>query len=286
MHTPSFLARLSPPVRILVFVAVALAAHFLVRTARDVVSRLVGAPAGGDRAAAEATLARRHPKFASITSLLASAFTFAVYFLALGLVLEELGVRLTAYLASASVVGLAIAFGSQGLVQDVVIGLTLLFSDAFDVGDVIEYAAGQAGRVERIGLRFTTVTNYLGQTVYLPNRTIGSVSRYRHGCIRLYVDIQVPEGTPDDAMVGVVTPILQGLRRQFGAIVLSEPEILGIHAAGPGEGGWRYLRAKLRLWPGPQAVVETALRQRLLAELRARQSGYADWMISVTNRVA
>lgn len=166
-----------------------------------------------------------------------------------------------------------------------VIGLTLLFSDAFDIGDVIEYASGQAGRVERIGLRFTTVSNFLGQTVYLPNRTIGSVSRYRHGCVRVYVDAQVPEEISDPAMRDIVEPILRGIRRQFGAIVLSEPEIQGVRTAGDEEGeGWRYLRARLRLWPGQQAVVETALRQRLLAELRSRQSGYADWMISVTNR--
>lgn len=284
MRTPSFLAGLSSPLRILVFVAVAVAAHFLVRLARTLVGRLLGAPAGGPHAAAEDSLARRYPKVASITSLLSSAFTFIVYFLALGLVLEELGVKLTAYLASASVVGLAIAFGSQGLVQDIVIGMTLLFSDAFDIGDVIEYSGGQAGRVEQIGLRFTKVTNFMAQTVYIPNRTIGSVSRYRHGCVRLYVDAQVPEGTSDEAMRALVEPILEGLRRQYAAIVLSEPEILGVQSAG--SGGWKYLRIKLRLWPGQQAVVETALRQRLLAALRDVRADYPEWMISTTNRGA
>jgi small conductance mechanosensitive channel len=53
-------------------------------------------------------------------------------FFAFGLVLEEFGVNLTAYLASASILGLAISFGSQGLVQDMVIGLTLIFLDAMD----------------------------------------------------------------------------------------------------------------------------------------------------------
>lgn len=283
MHMPAFLVPLSPALRIVIIVTVAAGAHLLVRLARVGVGRLLTAPRRGRRTA-EDTLARRYPKFASVTSLLYSAFTFAVYFVGLGLVLEELGVRLTAYLASASVVGLAIAFGSQGLVQDIVIGLTLLFSDAFDVGDVIEYAGGQAGRVEQIGLRFTIVNNFLGQTVYLPNRTIGTVSRYRGGCVRMYVDVQVPPGLKDEELTALVEPLLRGLRSQFAAIVLSDPEVLGIRDAEPG--GWRYLRATLRLWPGQQATVEPVVRQRLLAALRERVPDYPDWMLSVTNRIA
>jgi small conductance mechanosensitive channel len=283
MHLFAVLASFSPALRIVLIGTVAAAAHLLVRLARAGVGRLLAAPRRGRRAAGD-TLARRYPKFASVTSLLYSAFTFAVYFVALGLVLKEFGVRLTAYLASASVVGLAIAFGSQGLVQDIVIGLTLLFSDAFDVGDVIEYAGGQAGRVEQIGLRFTVVNNFLGQTVYLPNRTIGTVSRYRGGGIRMYVDVQVPPDVKDEALVALVEPLLRGLRAQFGAIVLAEPELLGVREAKPGD--WRYLRATLRLWPGQQATLETVLRQRLLAALRERVPDYPDWMVSVTNRIA
>jgi small-conductance mechanosensitive channel len=81
---------------------------------------------------------RRHAKLRSVTSLVISALIFAIYFGAIGLIFTELGVSLTAYLASASVLGLAIGFGSQGLVQDVVTGLTLVFSDLVDVGDMVE----------------------------------------------------------------------------------------------------------------------------------------------------
>jgi hypothetical protein len=49
---------------------------------------------------------------------------------------------------------------------------------------------------------------------------------------------------------------------------------------------WRYVRLKLRIWPGQQAVVETIFRSRLLALLRTRDDAYADWMISVSYRVA
>jgi len=96
--------------------------------------------------------------------------TFLTYFFAFGFFLEEFGVNLTAYLASASIVGLAISFGSQGLVQDMVIGLTLIFSDAMDVGDMVEItgATSVIGRVEEIGLRFTKLVNFYNQRVFIP----------------------------------------------------------------------------------------------------------------------
>ena len=85
-----------------------------------------------------------------------SALICTLYFGALGLVLQELGVSLTAYLASASVLGLAIGFGSQGVVQDVVTGLTVILSDLFQVGDMVEIA-DKPGIVQSISMRFTTL---------------------------------------------------------------------------------------------------------------------------------
>ena len=151
--------------------------------------------------------------------------TFVIYFLAIGLVLEEFGVNLTAYLASASIVGLAISFGSQGLVQDVVIGLTLIFSDAMDVGDMVEIAGTVVvvGRVEEIGLRFTTLRNFYNQVVFIPNRTIANVSRFPHGGVYAYADIQIPAGADRDKAVQTIGNVARGMWMQFGAIILSEP---------------------------------------------------------------
>jgi small conductance mechanosensitive channel len=97
-----------------------------------------------------------------------------MYFVAVGLVLKEFGISLTAYFASATIIGLAVGFGSQGLVQDVVNGLTVVFSDLFDVGDMVEIA-GQTGFVQKIGIRFTVLNNFMGAEVFIPNRTIANV---------------------------------------------------------------------------------------------------------------
>jgi moderate conductance mechanosensitive channel len=273
---PDFLPALQPGERVAVILVVALLSHLLVRLVRRGARWFLAPPGTGPHA-----FLRRYPKAATLTTIVASALTFAIYFTAFGLLLRELGFSLTAYLASASVIGLAIGFGSQGLVQDVVIGLTLIFSDVLDVGDVADIG-GQTGRIESIGLRFTTLVTLLDQRVHVPNRSITQINRYRKGHIRAYADIQVPDSMADEALVRSIEEIARGMHAQYRSIVLAPPELLGIRSADPGP--WRYLRVKFRLWPAQGALVENVFRQRALAVLRLGDPAYPDWMISVTYR--
>jgi moderate conductance mechanosensitive channel len=225
---------------------------------------------------------RRRPKIATITTLLVSAVTFAIYFVAFGLIVRELQLfDMRTYFASATVIGLAVGFGSQGLVQDVVIGVTLIFSDAFNVGDIVEIS-GQVGRVEKVGLRFTTMVNFIGQTVYVPNRNIALIGRFRRGAVRAFVDVQLPDGADEAETVRTVDRIARGLHAQQPAIILTDPEVLGPFSAEPG--GWRFVRVKFRIWPGQGAFIENVFRQRLLATLRRMDGEYADWMVTVAWR--
>jgi small-conductance mechanosensitive channel len=176
------------------------------------------------------------PKFITVTRLIVSGVTFAIYFFALGLILQELGVNLTAYFASASVIGLAISFGLQGLVQDIVSGLTLIFWDVMDVGDLVEISGSTtnvAGRVEEIGLRYTKLVNFNKQEVYVPNRVIANVSRFPRGGLDAYGDVQIPAGADEKKAVEIITRVAKGMWGQFGAIILSEPQIIyGKHNSG------------------------------------------------------
>jgi moderate conductance mechanosensitive channel len=263
--------------RLALIIGIALAVHLLVRTIKLVSDRILAPPATTDRAAAAS---RRHPKIATVVSLVVSTTTFVLWFTALGLTLGQFGLQLTTYFATATVIGLAVGFGSQGLVQDVVIGLTMIFTDALDIGDTVE-VSGQIGRVERMGLRFTTLSNFLGQTIFVPNRNIAVVGRFRRGVVRAYMDVQVPAAEDGEALARDLRQLAGGLRAQHAA-VLSEPEVLGVRPAGPG--GWRFVRIKFRMWPGQQAVVETIFRQRVLAFMRSRDEQYADWMVAVSYR--
>jgi len=226
----------------------------------------------------------RQPKFVTLIQLIANGVTFAMYFFAMGLVLQELGVDLTTYLASASIVALAISFGSQGLVQDVVISLTLIFSDTMDVGDMVEIAGTVVviGRVEEIGLRFITLRNFYNQIVFIPNRTIANVSRFPHGGMFAYADIQIPHGVDRDKAVQAVGNTARGTWAQFGAIVLSEPVIGPVETARGG--GWDFVRVHFKIWPGQGNLIETTFRQQMVSAMKTFSPIYSDWQVPVTYR--
>jgi small conductance mechanosensitive channel len=280
MDPLSWFSSLPLVLRVAGIVGVAALAQLAVRGLRAL-GEWVLARQRGPGATPRDLLARHHPRVASLTSLAVSGLTFLIYFMAVGLVLHEFHVSLTAYLATASVVGLAVGFGLQGLVQDVVIGITLIFSDAFNVGDVVEIS-GQVGRVEAVGLRFTTLINLHGQRVFVPNRSIGTVARFRRGTIRAYVDVQIPAGADEAAVRAAVERVALGMRAQHHAVLVADPEVIGLAEAGPG--GWRYVRVKLRLWPGQGALLDTTLRQRLLAALREFDPACQEWMITIAYR--
>jgi small conductance mechanosensitive channel len=233
-------------------------------------------------------VAAQKPKVITVTRLVVSSVIFGIYFLAVGLVLREFGFSLTTYLASASVVGLAISFGSQGLVQDIVIGLTLIFWDAMDVGDLVEIAGlptnNVIGRVQEIGMRFTKVVNFYNQVVFIPNRTIANVSRFPHGAIDAYADVQIPIGVEPLAAARAIGRIAEGMWSQFGAIILSDPAIGRVEAAQGG--GWSFVRAHFKIWPGQGSLIEITFRQEVVKAMRANDPKYAEWQVAVTYRSA
>ena len=281
MDLSHFFASLSSAVRIIVVVLLAIFAQLVVRGLKQFSRWLLTPKSKGYAVPAEA-FTRRYPKIATLTTILVSAATFVIYFLAIGLILREFKVSLTAYLASASVIGLAIGFGLQGFVQDVVIGLTLIFSDTLNITDLVELS-GQVGRVESIGLRFTTLVNLHGQEIYIPNRNIGIISRFRRGAIRAYVDVQVPDDLGEKEVADGIQSIADSMYSQHKSIILTQPEIFDLKETTGAN--WLYLRIKFRLWPGQGALIENTFRQRVIAMMKELYPAYADWMVTITYRV-
>ena len=198
------------------------------------------------------------------------------------MILREFKISLTTYFASATVIGLAVGFGLQGFVQDVVICLTLIFSDALNIGEVVKLG-DEIGRVDTIGLRFTTLMNLHGQRILLPNRNITVISQFRDGCIRAYVDIQLPQGIEEKTLSQTIESIAKGMHQQHKSIILATPEIFGIKRVN--EGQWRYLRIKFKLWPGQTKIVEETFKERVVQVLKKSDEQYAAWMITVTYKV-
>jgi len=268
--------------RLLLIVALVVLLHLTVKAIRNISEWIINKSHAQKSPLGFVT---QQPKFITLIQLVANAVTFVMYFFAIGLVLQELfSINLEGYLASASILALAISFGSQGLVQDVVISLTLIFSDAMDVGDLVEIAGTVVvvGRVEEIGLRFTTLRNFYNQVVFIPNRTIANVSRFPHGGVFAYADVQIPAGAERDKVVQIVSDTANGMWMQFGAIILGEPTIGPVETS-PG-GGWEFVRVHFKIWPGQGNLIETTFRQQIINTMKTFNPNYADWQVPVTYR--
>ena len=269
--TVTWLGEMGTPERIALVLFIAVAAHVAVRGIRVVGHHLMSA---------EALL--RWNKLRTLAGLFFSALIFTLYFGALGLVLQEFGVSLTAYLASASILGLAIGFGSQGVVQDVVTGLTVILSDLFQVGDMIEIS-DKTGIVQSISMRFTILLNPLGAKVYIPNRTLSSVTIYPRGYTRCFADITLSE-EPEMArqMQAAIDAITRGVAEEYPGILRDVPEIIEPQTTPAGR---IYTRVKFRIWPGRGAPIENAYKSEIVAVFKKIEPDYEPWMVSINNEI-
>jgi small conductance mechanosensitive channel len=262
---------LNYPWRILVIIAVVVGVHVAVLIIKAAGKRLM-----------TAMPRRSFAKARSLLGLLTSIAIFILYFAAVGYVLKEFGVSLTAYLASASVLGLAVGFGSQGLVQDVVTGLTLIFSDLVDVDDMVEIS-GQTGIVQTIGMRFLVLKNHLGAEVFIPNRTITNVINYPRGYVRCLVDVTLSrEPEIADRMEALVQSTVASAFEQFSGLFITEPSSEGRIKTSSGK---VFLRIKFRIWPGRGTALETTLKQEIVQSLKELDAAYLDWMVTVNYEV-
>jgi moderate conductance mechanosensitive channel len=269
--------------RLLLILGVAIAAHIAVMLVRAATRWLVGSRLGS------ITKAR------TFTGFLASVAAFAIWFIAIGFVLYELGVPLQTYIASATIIGLAVSFGSQSLVQDVISGLTLIFTGLIDAGDMVDIG-GQVGIVEKIGIRYTELRNVQGALVYIPNRNVGNVTTYPVGSVRAFVDVRLPAAEPQHALEQLRW-IADAVYRQFSGIMTVAPTIRHMNEAMEAgemqekgsaverpESG-TFVRLRFRIWPGQGALIENTVRQRIIQSMRAMDPTYQDWMVAVHYRV-
>ncbi len=265
-------AGLGTPARVALALLIAVVAHLVVYFVRRAGQRMLSAEA-----------LQRWTKLRTVAGLVTSVAIFTLYFGTIGLILGEFGVSLTAYFASASIIGLAIGFGSQGVVQDVVTGLTVILSDLFHVGDLVEIS-GQTGVVQSIGMRFTTLLNPLGASVYIPNRTLTNVIIYPRGYVRCFADITVSvEPDLQQQMLARVEEITRGFVEQYRGILRAGPEIEPLATTPSGRA---FVRVKFRIWPGRNPPIEGIYKNEVVQALKALDTGYADWMVSVNNEIS
>ncbi|TWT08001.1 mechanosensitive ion channel family protein [Planococcus sp. CPCC 101016] len=200
----------------------------------------------------------------TLRSLSENVFSYALIFILVATLFNIFGLSVASLIAGAGIVGLAIGFGAQGLVSDVVTGFFLLLEKQLDVNDYVTVGTLD-GIVEAVGLRTTQIRSFDGTLNYIPNRDITTVSNHSRGNIRALVDIGISYDENIDEAIG----ILQTRCEQLAAAdtnIVEGPEVIGVQGFGASDVTLRII-AKAK--NGEQWAVERQLRKAIKETLDA-----------------
>jgi len=201
-------------------------AVILVRLLRAVTSRLVQIPKSPTRAGQA-----REQQTRTMAGLLHSLGTAVVVVIAALMAMRVLGFDIAPALATAGVLSVALAFGAQSLLKDLINGFFIVFEDQYSVGDILQ-VNGETGRVEHLTLRRTVLRNTTGAIVSIPNSLIGQVSNLSRDWSQTFVDVTVPA----DEMVGRAITMLDKVASEFrndadwSPALVDGPRVLGIES--------------------------------------------------------
>ncbi len=146
-------------------------------------------------------------------------------------ILPEAGVNIAPLLASVGIVGIALGFGAQSLVKDVLSGLFILMENQYSRGDVVT-VAGISGQVEDVGLRRTVLRDLDGVVHYVPNGAIAVASNLTQEWSRVNLNVSVAYGEDIDRVFAIIDRVGKELAAgpQFGPLIISAPRALRVES--------------------------------------------------------
>ncbi|MFL6517276.1 MAG: mechanosensitive ion channel family protein, partial [Bacillus sp. (in: firmicutes)] len=150
----------------------------------------------------------------TLSRLLDNVLSYVVYFIAFMMILSVLGIDVKALIAGAGVVGLAVGFGAQSLVKDIISGFFIIFEDQFSVGDHVRIGQYE-GNVETIGLRTTKIKSWTVELHILPNGSIIEVTNFSINNSIAVVDIAIAYGEDIAKAEKVIEDTIQFMPAQY-----------------------------------------------------------------------
>ena len=245
-------------------VLIVVAAFIVVRAATLAIRRL------------ERGLERRHGqsdlewqrRAATLGGILSSLVSAAVGFIAILMILRELTIDVMPILTGAGIAGLAIGFGAQNLVRDIISGFFLILEDQVRVGDLAR-VNGVAGTVEQINLRTIVVRDAEGAVQVFPNGTITTLANLSKQFAYAVVDLRIAYDENIDRVFGTIREVGVAMERDahWSPLVLAPLEIVGIESLADGAAS---VRVKFKTMPLNQGRVANELRRRLMSAFVGR----------------
>ncbi len=257
------------PVKIVFIAVLALILNKFSRSGiRRLTKRLGTATADhGDAVVTERSVARAEERASTIDSLLRSLSTAFIYGAAMILMLEVFGISLIPVIASAGVLSLAIGFGAQSVVEDLLRGVFMLAEDQFGVGDRVDIGSVN-GYVERVTLRTTVIRDTTGTLWHVPNSQIDWVANEAQKSSRATIEIGVSYTVDLEEATNVLQLAAEDLTNDpdWSDIVQRPPEVSGVQELGDDA-----INIRVIVWveAGARRRFERVLRRRLKEALDA-----------------
>ena len=188
---------------------------------RRVILRLAGSDAHDEREKAQ--------RMGTLSGVVMVVVTIAVWFIVILTIMGVWGIPMAPFLAVGTTIGIAVGFGAQDVVRDIIAGFLILLEDQYSVGDVVTIA-GVSGSVERINLRTTVLRDLDGNVHHVPNGQIRVASNMTSTFARYVADISISYDSDIDVAMEVITETANTMadEPQWKDSFLKEPEMLGV----------------------------------------------------------
>ncbi len=162
----------------------------------------------------------------TLGGLLKSALRYTVLIVVLLMVLEIVGIDTKALMGGAAILGVAVGFGAQNLVRDVITGFFIIYEGQYDVGDYV-VASGLSGIVEEVGLRTTRLRDWSGDVHVIPNGLVDKTTNRSRADSRVLFDVSIPHERDARRAMSVMQEACDSLARSNRKITQG-PKVLGI----------------------------------------------------------
>mgnify|MGYP000977311954 FL=1 len=168
----------------------------------------------------------RGPRSLTIGKLISSISKYAIWFVVTMIIFSELEIDVTAFIASAGVLGLAIGFGAQSIVKDFISGFFIIFEESFNVGDVIEIDSFK-GTVLDLGFRTTKLKDWKGDIKIVRNGDINSLINFSKAESTAIIDFGVSYNTDLNVFKVKMEVFIESIKGKY-IVVIEPPKFVGI----------------------------------------------------------
>lgn len=200
----------------------------------------------------------------TLGTLVKSVISYVLIFIAGVMVLEVFKVNIAPVLTTAGVAGLAIGFGAQRLVRDVISGFFIVLENQYAVGDYVTIG-NISGLVEELGMRVTKIRDDVGKLVFISNGDVTLVTNHSRGTIQVSLDVNIASNSNLEMVRSLINELGRRVADEVEGVV-TPPRADGITAVDASKVTIRITGA---VKPGYQESLQTALRERILEKASA-----------------